>query len=318
MVSGLVMLLAALAVLTCSFVVTLAESAFLSVNLVRLNDLKVSDKRAVRVMHLLVEKPKVITSLIFVDIMSDVLLTLIIGSTLFNAGLVGFAVGALIASVLIAICSTLIPMTIGMAIAIPLSLAMSRAVLVITKVISPLLAPLVHAVDEFERALGKNTQTATDDLVSYMGMLVDNGKLESNSALFVEQAIRALGLSVSDIATQIENNEKLPIVATVRDALINMGTTQRTRLVVFDGSPSDIVGIVSFMSISKAIAEGKFDSSVSECVFMPPIVKRNDKLDAVFKQMIDARITVALIKEGDYVGVIGINDITEKALLKAS
>ncbi|MDG6918601.1 MAG: DUF21 domain-containing protein [Nitrososphaerota archaeon] len=317
MIAGPAMLLVSLGVLACSFVVTLAESAFLSVSLVRLNDLKASDKRAARVMLLLAEKPKVVTSLIFVDILSDVLLTLIIGSTLFNAGLVGFAVGAIIASVLIAVCSTLIPMAIGMAVPLPIALSMSYGVFVVSKVVSPLLAPLVRAVDEFGKVLGKNPQTAADELVSYLGILVDNGRLNSESAVFVEQAIRASGLSAYDIATSVGDGETLSTVATVRDALVKMGAVQRARLVVVDGSPSGIVGIVSFKSISKAVAEGKFDSPVSECTFTPPIVERKDKLDSVFKRMVDAGVTAALIKDGDYIGVIGVNDITESALMKA-
>lgn len=316
MVTGPATLVVALVVLTCSFVITLAESAFLSVSPVRLNDLKADgDKRAIRVMALLAKKSKVVTSLIFIDILSDVILTLIIGNSLLNAGLVGFAVGALIASVSIAVCSTLIPMAIGMAIALPIALFMSRGVSVVTRIVSPLLAPLVRAVDEFERVLGKNPQTAADELTSYVGILVDNGRLGSDSAAFVQQAIRASGLAAADIATEVSDDERLPLVSTVRSALIKMGATQHVRLVVFDGSPSDIVGVVSFRSIAKAMSENRFDYPVSDFVFMPPVVARHDKLDSVFKKIVDAGVTVALVRDDGYLGIIGIGDITEKAML---
>jgi magnesium and cobalt exporter, CNNM family len=317
----LVVYVALIAAVVVSFWSSLVEATYLTLRPFSLSSPMEDGKPgAIKAFAIVNEKTKLVSVTTFVDTIANVTLASSVGLILsFYFGPLGWVYSALIGSFVIMTLLYLLPKAIGIENALRMAIRLAPSSHVILETLSPIAVPLTS----FARALSKrlvgkatySTVDLVDEFEDVVTMLEKGGHIEPDAGKIIRTAVASSRRDAIDAITPMDEIVSVPSDATILDALKLMGETNHPRMPVYDHSKNLYLGIVTFRTMSKAIAHGLLNESIHNYMIQPAKVAPDDSLATVTEKMQDSATTLAFVFDGEkMMGVISLSDIIEQVM----
>ena len=314
------LLLALLACLVISACLEVAETAIVSINVVRLQTLVQSGDRRARVVEELRKD------------MRRTLSTLLLGMTLFD--IAASAIATIITARLFGEAAVTIE-AVGLTIVvlvfvriIPKSYAIHNperwacTFAAVSKAMVFLLTPVVAVVNlivaPFYRRLGKEAPlpVSEDEIKTMARMGVTAGALEHGEKELIERVFLFNDITAGDVMTPQEIVVALDGSAAIGVALESVNAQKYSRYPVYDGKPDNIVGVVHIRDMLAQVQKpGALELLTVREISAPPVfVQEKALIDDLFRELKRQRVHLAVVvnEAKAVVGVVTLEDLIEE------
>ncbi len=245
------LLIAAIALIFLSMIFSATESAFLSINKLRVRLLKnQKNKRAIRVWKLLSDKDKLINTLLVGNNIVNVSLSAIITyAALKIFGNAGVTIATFFATMILLVFGEITPKTIATRHPEPIAFFFSGFISVLQVVLSPLVL-LFTAISKLSlKALGvdssKNKVSYTqEEIKTFIEVGSEQGLIEKNEKTMMHRVFKFSDLAAKDIMIPRKKIIAVPLNSTYMDIVELSERHKLSRFPVYKKDIDDIVGIL--------------------------------------------------------------------------
>ena len=148
-----------------------------------------------------------------------------------------------------------------------------------------------------------------------VGLLEKGGHIEPDAGRIIRSALASSKKVASDTLTPLEEFVSAKTTSTVSEVLKLMGSSNHTRLPVFDDDKEEFVGAITFRSVSRAIADGRFDDLASGYMGQAARVESDDSVAVIMDRMQKAGTSIVFVYDEErMVGMVTLTDILEQLL----
>jgi len=305
----LVLIFSAICLIVLSMLFSISESAFLSMNKLRLRvRLKENNKRAVRVNSLLRRKDFLINTLLISNDLVNVMLPSILTVTMINIfGEKGIAIATFAATVLLLIFGEITPKAISTRKADSIAYGLSgfvNVVFVIMRPITAICTAIAHCALSI-MGIKKQTQKSSfteEDIKTFLDVGEESGVIEKDENTFMKRVFKFTDLEAQDIMVPRLKIIGVSEKASLSEILELSKRTKYSRFPVYREDIDDIVGIVYIKDL--LFCETK-DFSLSK-VMRPPLFITGTKNMSSIQQMLRENRQAMAIVVDEYSGTDGL------------
>lgn len=317
--TGVIQLVSLGALVLLSAFFSSAETAFSTVNRVRLRTLAEEDnKGAVRVLAILDQYGKMLSAILIgnniVNLSASSLMTTFTISLWGNKA-VGIATGVL--TFVILMFGEIIPKTWAMQRAEFISLMFSP----IIRLLMTILTPVIFLVDMLSNWIlrllhisseGNNFSITEKELKTYVDVSHEGGAIESEERALIYNVFDFGDTVAKDIMIPRIQMTTVPLSATYQELLSTFQSCMFTRLPVYDGDPDHIIGIVNIKDFILVKDKEKFSLKkiLREAYYTYEYKNVSDLLMEIREK--SCNIAFVLSEYGATVGMITMEDIIEE------
>ena len=296
-----------------------AETAFSTVNRVRLRTLAEEDhKGAIRVLAILDQYGKMLSAILIgnniVNLSASSLMTTF-AISLWGNKAVGIATGVL--TFVILMFGEIIPKTWAMQRAEPIALMFSPLI----RLLMTLLTPVIFLVDMLSNWIlkllhisseGNNFSITEKELKTYVDVSHEGGVIESAERALIYNVFDFGDTVAKDIMIPRIQMTTVPLTATYQELLSTFQSCMFTRLPVYDGDPDHIIGIVNIKDFILVKDKEKFSLKkiLREAYYTYEYKNISDLLMEIREK--SCNIAFVLSEYGATVGMITMEDIIEE------
>lgn len=296
-----------------------AETAFSTVNRVRLRTLAEEDhKGAIRVLAILEQYGKMLSAILIgnniVNLSASSLMTTF-AISLWGNRAVGIATGIL--TFVILMFGEIIPKTWAMQRAEPIALLFGP----IIRLLMTLLTPVIFLVDKLSNWIlrllhisseGNNFSITEKELKTYVDVSHEGGVIESEERALIYNVFDFGDTVAKDIMIPRIQMTTVPLSATYQELLSTFQSCMFTRLPVYDGDPDHIIGIVNIKDFILVKDKEKFSLKkiLREAYYTYEYKNVSDLLMEIREK--SSSIAFVLSEYGATVGMITMEDIIEE------
>ena len=308
---GLVAVAAVLIILSMIF--SASESAFLSVNKLRVRFLRnQKNKKAARVWKLLKDRERLINTLLvgnnIVNIAISSIIT-IISLKLFGSGAVGVA--TFIATTLLLIFGEISPKIFATRHPEPIAFFFSGFILVLEFVLTPFVFIFTRISNLMLKIFGINLKGeqktfSEEEIKTFIDMGTEEGLLENNEKKMMHRVFKFTDLEAKDIMIPRKDIVAVSVDDSLEQVLKTARTNRLSRLPVFKNSIDNIVGILYVKDLVKIYGQEDFDSFKLNDVMRPPLFILETKKMSSIQQMLRENHQGMAIVIDEYSGTSGI------------
>ncbi len=317
--TGVIQIAALLILIVLSAFFSSAETAFSTINRVRLRTLaQENHKGAIRVLHILDRYGKMLSAILIGNNIvnlsaSSVATTLAI--RLWGSHAVGIMTGVLTLAVLMF--GEIIPKTWAMQRAESITLLYSRLISTLMTV----LTPVIFLVDKISgwilRLLhintdGNNMSITETELKTYVDVSHEGGAIESEEREMIYNIFDFGDTVAKDIMIPRIQMTTVPIDATYQELLSTFQESMFTRIPVYDGDPDHIIGLVNVKDFILVKDKEKFQIKkiLRDAYYTYEYKKISDLLMEIREKSYN--IAFVLSEYGTTVGMITMEDMMEE------
>ena len=317
--TGVIQLIALFVLVLLSAFFSSAETAFTTVNQVRLRTLAQEEsKRAVRVLSILEQYSKMLSTILIgnniVNISaSSVATTLAI--RIWGSYAVGIVTGVLTLTILIF--GEIIPKTWAMCNAEAIALFYGG----IIRSLMTILTPVIFIIDKLSLGIlrllhidssGKDTSISENELKTYVDVSHEGGAIESEEREMIYNVFDFGDAVAKDIMVPRIHMTSLPITSTYKEVLSTFRASMFTRIPIYEDDPDNIIGIINIKDFILVKDSEKFQLKK---------ILRNAYYTYEYKKIADLmmemrekshNITFVLSEYGATVGMITMEDLIEE------
>lgn len=296
-----------------------AETAFSTVNRVRLRTLAEEDHRgAIRVLAILEQYGKMLSAILIgnniVNLSASSLMTTF-AISLWGNKAVGIATGVL--TFVILMFGEIIPKTWAMQRAEPIALLFAP----IIRLLMTILTPVIFLVDMLSNWIlrllhisseGNNFSITEKELKTYVDVSHEGGVIESEERALIYNVFDFGDTVAKDIMIPRIQMTTVPLSATYQELLSTFQSCMFTRLPVYDGDPDHIIGIVNIKDFILVKDKEKFSLKkiLREAYYTYEYKNVSDLLMEIREK--SSSIAFVLSEYGATVGMITMEDIIEE------
>ncbi len=296
-----------------------AETAFSTVNRVRLRTLAEEDhKGAIRVLAILDQYGKMLSAILIgnniVNLSASSLMTTF-AISLWGNKAVGIATGVL--TFMILMFGEIIPKTWAMQRAEPIALLFGP----IIRLLMTILTPVIFLVDMLSNWIlrllhisseGNNFSITEKELKTYVDVSHEGGVIESEERALIYNVFDFGDTVAKDIMIPRIQMTTVPLSATYQELLSTFQSCMFTRLPVYDGDPDHIIGIVNIKDFILVKDKEKFSLKkiMREAYYTYEYKNVSDLLMEIREK--SSSIAFVLSEYGATVGMITMEDIIEE------
>ena len=296
-----------------------AETAFSTVNRVRLRTLAEEDhKGAIRVLAILDQYGKMLSAILIgnniVNLSASSLMTTF-AISLWGNKAVGIATGVL--TFMILMFGEIIPKTWAMQRAEPIALLFGP----IIRLLMTILTPVIFLVDMLSNWIlrllhisseGNNFSITEKELKTYVDVSHEGGVIESEERALIYNVFDFGDTVAEDIMIPRIQMTTVPLSATYQELLSTFQSCMFTRLPVYDGDPDHIIGIVNIKDFILVKDKEKFSLKkiLREAYYTYEYKNVSDLLMEIREK--SSSIAFVLSEYGATVGMITMEDIIEE------
>ena len=296
-----------------------AETAFSTVNRVRLRTLAEEDhKGAIRVLAILDQYGKMLSAILIgnniVNLSASSLMTTF-AISLWGNKAVGIATGVL--TFMILMFGEIIPKTWAMQRAEPIALLFGP----IIRLLMTILTPVIFLVDMLSNWIlrllhisseGNNFSITEKELKTYVDVSHEGGVIESEERALIYNVFDFGDTVAKDIMIPRIQMTTVPLSATYQELLSTFQSCMFTRLPVYDGDPDHIIGIVNIKDFILVKDKEKFSLKkiLREAYYTYEYKNVSDLLMEIREK--SSSIAFVLSEYGATVGMITMEDIIEE------
>jgi len=302
------------------------ETAFSSINIIRMKQFTRSTKkkisrRAKRVLAVSEEYAGLISAILvcnnIVNMTSSAIATFLF-ATILSLGEIGVFFATLIMTTLVIIFGEIIPKTMARSYPEKFSMFASMAM----KIICFILKPITSIFEKIDSKLTKNVEeekvtASEDELLEIVEQIEKEGVIEHSESELIQNAINFDDVTVRN--AMVEKNKVTTIKIT--DEFVQLAKSfhdnQFTRLPVLDEEGKKVVGIVNQKVVYSYLYTNK-TVSISEIMSEPIYVSYrkllSDALEEIQKNKSHMAIVVDNVEDKEYMGIITLEDIVEELI----
>lgn len=303
------LLIASAALVTLSMLFSISESAFLSMNKLRLRILRSEkNKRAIRVSKLLEHKEFLINTLLVANELVNILLSSIITAVamrLFGSRGVGYATFAV--TLLLLIFGEITPKAISTRKPDGIAYGLSFFVSIVVHLIHPFVIILTLISRLILKIMGINggeseKTYSEEEIKSFIEVGEETGVLENGEKNIMNSVFKFTDLDAQDVMIPRTAMVRLSLNATYRDVI---ETAQRTRLSQFPVYNKNIDDIVGFVYLKDLLKTNSENFKISEIMRPPLFIPGTRKISSVQQVMQENHQSIAIIID-EYSGTDGL------------
>ncbi|MBD5445423.1 MAG: HlyC/CorC family transporter [Lachnospiraceae bacterium] len=317
--TGVIQLISLFILILLSYFFSSAETAFTTVNQVRLRTLaQDGSKRADRVISILEQYSKMLSTILIgnniVNISASSVATTFAISSWGNYA-VGFMTGAL--TLIILIFGEIIPKTWAMNNSESISLAYSGVIRTLMTVLTPVIFIIDKLALGFLRLLhinanDNNKVISENELKTYVDVSHEGGAIESEERELIYNVFDFGDAVAKDIMVPRIRMTTLPISSTYDEVLSTFRASMFTRIPIYDDDPDDIIGIINIKDFILVKDKDKFQ--IKKLLRKAYYTYEYKKIADLMMEMREKshNITFIMSEYGATVGMITMEDLIEE------
>ncbi len=293
----------------------MTEAAILSVPLLRVR-IMVEQRRAGS-RDLLYIKDNIalaVASIVILNNSVNIIGSMFIGeqvSVHYGSNWLGLASGVL--TFLIIVLGEVIPKAIGERFKNPIALWVAKPVRWITE----LLQPFVKASTSLLRWWGpesKMSRITEEEIKMMLQMGRDTGAVEIDEAELCNRVFRLKDIRAGNIMKPLREAYMLPANKTLAEVKEKIISSPYNRIVVFDGNPTHVIGIVQHRMLLREMAKDNDKIKISSIMLKPIFVNHMLKLDALMEKFQTFHQHLFIVKDnlGKNIGLVSMEDVLEE------
>ena len=311
---GLILALIVLVALSAFFSAT--ETAYMSLNRVRIKNMaNDGDRRARRVMKLLDSYDRLLATVLIgnniVNISSASIATVLFVSFFKNNGA---TISTVVMTVVVLIFGEITPKSLAKEAADSFALKVAGPVTVLNTLFFPLSFLLIHLKSAVSRLIRveKSSGMTEDELLTLVDEAEQDGGIDSGEKELFHNVIEFTDLDAGDILTPRIDVVAIDIEETPKDLQELFEETGFSRIPVYRDTIDNIVGVVNEKDFHRHLlgTENTIESILQPALFIPPSVKISELL----KQLQQKKVHIAVVVDefGGTEGIVTIEDIVEE------
>lgn len=312
-----------LLLLLCSAFFSSAETAFMTVNKIRMRSLAEENvSNAVTVCKLIEEPSKLLSTILIgnniVNILTSSLAT-VLATNYFGSAAIGIVTGIL--TVMVLLFGEITPKSMATYHAEKMSLSYARIVYFLTR----LLTPAIFIINKLSDGLlilmridpKKKPATMTEkELLTIVDVSHEEGVIETEEHEMITNVVDFGDTMVKDIMTPRVEVCCVKQDVTYEELVEKFQEDKYTRLPVYEESVDEIVGIISIKDIFFYKQEHKKEDgfSIEECMREPYFTYEFKKTSELLRSMKLESVSIAIVLDeyGSMVGVVTMEDLLEE------
>ena len=311
---GLIIALIVLVALSAFFSAT--ETAYMSLNRVRIKNMaNDGDRRARRVMKLLDSYDRLLATVLIgnniVNISSASIATVLFVSFFKNNGA---TISTVVMTVVVLIFGEITPKSLAKEAADSFALKVAGPVTVLNTLFFPLSFLLIHLKSAVSRLIRveKSSGMTEDELLTLVDEAEQDGGIDSGEKELFHNVIEFTDLDAGDILTPRIDVVAIDIEETPKELQELFEETGFSRIPVYRDTIDNIVGVVNEKDFHRHLlgTENTIESILQPALFIPPSVKISELL----KQLQQKKVHIAVVVDefGGTEGIVTIEDIVEE------
>lgn len=311
-VSGLAgLLLAVVVLIILSMIFSSSESAFLSINRLRIRFLRSKkDRGAIRVGRLLDRKEQLLnTVLVGNNIVNIAITSLLTSLALQLFGSSGVGIATLASTVVLLIFGEITPKTVGSRHPEPVAFLFSGLISFSMKLLSPLVFVFSGFARLASRALGiksnqKTVSFTEDEIKNFIDVGEEEGVLEQDEKRMMHRVFRFTDLAAKDIMVPRTKIVAISLTTSYHSIIELAQQSRLSRFPVYRQNLDDIVGVLYIKDMM--FYQGKSDNFFVRDIMRPPLyIVGTKKMSSVQQMLRENRQSLAVVID-EYSGTDGI------------
>lgn len=309
--SFLIILIAAACCVVLSCIFSASESAFLSLNKLRVHYLREKgDKRATRVGKLLDRKEELLNMLLVANELVNVALSVLLTSLALRLfGPAGLSLSTAVATLLLLLFGEITPKIVTTRHPEPFAFAVSGFITVLSYLLKPFVAFFTAISRGILRIFGINTKTkqvsfTEDEIKTFIDVGGEEGVLEKGEKTMMSRVFKFTDLEANDI--MIPRKKVVTVTPTMnyRDIVQLSERTRFSRFPVIKDDIDDIVGVLYVKDL--LFYEGdRADFTVEKVMRKPLFIIGTTKMSAIQEMLHKDNQSIAIVID-EYSGTDGI------------
>ena len=306
-------ILSLLVLVACSAFFSSTETAFSSVNRLKLKNLANNgDERAQRALKLADNYDELISAILIgnniVNILSSSLATVVFVRFFGDAGV---TLSTVVMTVLILIFGEISPKTVGKANSLNVCMRFApiiSACIILFKPLTLLFGTLQRALSE--RIRPEDDGQAEEELLTMVDEAEHEGDLGADESELIRSAIEFYDIDAGDILTPRVDVEGIDVTDSMEEVDRRFKETGFSRLPVYEGTIDNVLGILH----EKDFNLRQPGATLTELISDPVCVMPNTKLSALLKRLQREKNHMAIVVDeyGGMEGIITLEDILEE------
>ncbi|UTY29769.1 hemolysin family protein [Treponema putidum] len=311
-----------------SMIFSSGETAFLSVNKLKIKYLREKkNKKAARVEKILKDKQKFLTTSLIGNSLVNILISVILTALLVKlVGAKGLSIAVTAATIAILIFGEILPKSIALVFSEPLALKFSGFILFLIKLLAPIEWLFLGFTKFFLKFLGvKNFQSnealTDEDLKDFFDVSQEHGDLRSEEKAVLEKILSYGDITVKNIMTPRPDIIGLTSDVNPKEIIELSHSSRFSRFPVYKEDIDEIIGIfyIKDFLFSEAAAkdflqESKEKFDIKKYLRKPVLVFENtelSKLQEIFRKE-KQNMVVVIDEYGGTLGIATLEDLNEE------
>lgn len=306
--------------LICSAFFSASETAFNSMNLIRVRTMAENKvKGARRALYISEHSDRALTTILvgnnIVNILSTTLCAFILGDLLENAALIN-VLNTVVMTIIILITGEILPKALAKANPEKFACKFSGILYFLMKVIYVIVIPFYALQKLFTKKKDKdknNSITVTEDeLESIIDTMEEEGVLEKEEAEIIQGTFKMKEATAHDIMTHRVDVVFLNVESTSQDIEKAFNEHQYSRMPVYKENSDNVVGILNIKDYFTAKIENK-SLIITDVMTKPLFMAENTSVDTLIKEMQKAKKHMAVVidENGGVSGIVTMEDCVE-------
>jgi len=317
---NVILLILMIFLLAASAFFSSTETAFSSVNLIRLRNYMEEKKKGAKKAVYIAEKFDVTLTTIlignnFVNISATTIGAFILGKTIMNPT-VANVVNTVLMTIIVLIFGEILPKTYGKENPEKAALRFSGAMYAIIKILWPvswLFIKLNNSIKKNKKEAGENPYVTEAELESIIDVMEDEGVIEEEDADLIQNAINLNDRTVFDIMTPRVDVIAIDINDSVETIKNLFFEHQFSRMPVYRDDKDHMIGILSERDFFTAILKNE-TVDLSKIISEPYYVSKKTKVNDLIKDMQKTKKHLAIVSDeyGGTSGIVTMEDALEE------
>ena len=211
--------------------------------------------------------------------------------------------------------SEVLPKTVGVVYARGLAPLIARPLTWLVAFFRPLIA-LTQQATKLVWSGHHEQRMSDDELLTMVGLGLRSGDLQPDEARVIRNVLSLERRTAAEVMTPRPVVFTLAAETTVREAARMSELERYSRVPVYEGDPEELIGVVLKVDILTAVANDRFDTTLSALMRPIRFVVATTSLDRLLRGFLERRQhVVAVIDEfGGFAGIVTLEDVLEDLL----
>jgi CBS domain containing-hemolysin-like protein len=296
-----------------------AETALMSVNIIKIKSLVKTNKQAALLLKLKEDSKRLIITILVgnnaINIGASAIAT-VVATQKFGSSGVGIATGAMTLTILIF--GEIIPKNLALIHAQKIALFLAKPIYLLQLALFPVIVILEKITNICTRNISTtspDTLFSEEELRTMVEVGVSENLLQQKERDLIEGALQFNDLTTADVMTPRIKIFSLQQDMTLADSYKLIIENNYSRIPIFKTDKDDISGIIYIKDILEVYAKGKQDSTTLKQIAKKPLnVHESEIINDVFRRFQQRRIHIAIVQDehGGTAGLISLEDIIEE------